>query len=51
MAKKDIHPDYHPITIVMTDGTRYPSRSTWGKEGDVLQLDVCPKTHLRGWGG
>lgn len=49
--KKDIHPDYHPITIVMTDGTRYESRSTYGKAGDVLQLDVDPKTHPAWVGG
>ncbi len=51
MAKADIHPDYHPITIVMTDGTRYESRSTYGKAGDVLQLDVDPKTHPAWVGG
>lgn len=49
--KQNIHPDYHPITIVMTDGTRYESRSTWGKPGDVLQLDVDPKTHPAWTGG
>lgn len=43
--KKDIHPDYHAITIQMTDGSTYDSRSTWGKEGDVLKLDIDPKTH------
>lgn len=49
--KKDIHPDYHPITVVMTDGTRYETRSTWGKAGDTLQLDVDPKTHPAWVGG
>jgi len=49
--KQGIHPDYHPITIVMTDGTRYETRSTWGKAGDVLQLDVDPKTHPAWIGG
>ena len=43
--KQGIHPDYHSIMIVMSDGTKYESRSTWGKEGDILQLDVDPKTH------
>jgi large subunit ribosomal protein L31 len=43
--KKDIHPDYHTITVAMTDGTTYQTRSTWGKEGDTLQLDIDPKTH------
>jgi large subunit ribosomal protein L31 len=43
--KKDIHPDYHDITVVMTDGTEYTTRSTMGKKGDVIRLDVDPKTH------
>lgn len=43
--KKDIHPDYHTIKVVMTDGSEYETRSTWGKEGDSLQLEVDPKTH------
>ena len=43
--KKDIHPDYHTITVVMTDGSTYETRSTWGKEGDTMRLDIDPKTH------
>jgi large subunit ribosomal protein L31 len=43
--KKDIHPDYHEITVVMTDGSEHTTRSTWGKPGDVLKLDIDPKTH------
>ena len=51
MAKQGIHPDYHTITVVMTDGTRYETRSTYGKEGDTIQLDVDPKTHPAWVGG
>jgi large subunit ribosomal protein L31 len=43
--KKDTHPDYHEITVIMTDGTEIKTRSTYGKAGDRLQLDVDPKTH------
>ena len=43
--KADIHPEYHEITIEMTDGTTYKTRSTWGKEGDVLKLEIDPKSH------
>ena len=43
--KKDIHPDYHMIKVVMTDWTEYETRSTMGKEGDVLRLDIDPKSH------
>ena len=43
--KKDTHPDYHEITIVMTDGSKYKTRSTMGKAGDTLKLDIDPKSH------
>jgi large subunit ribosomal protein L31 len=33
------------IKVVMTDGTEYETRSTMGKEGDVLRLDIDPKSH------
>ncbi|TAJ33030.1 MAG: 50S ribosomal protein L31 [Reyranella sp.] len=43
--KEKIHPDYHKITVVMTDGTSFETKSTWGKEGATLRLDIDPKTH------
>ena len=43
--KQDIHPDYHEINVIMTDGTEFKTRSTMGKEGDVLRLDIDPKSH------
>ncbi len=43
--KKDAHPDYHDITVIMTDGTEFVTRSTYGKTGDRIQLDVDKKTH------
>ena len=43
--KADIHPDYHMIKVVMTDGTEYETRSTWGSEGDIMRLDIDPKSH------
>jgi large subunit ribosomal protein L31 len=49
--KAEIHPNYHTITVVMTDGTEYQTRSTWGKEGDKLQLDIDPKSHPAWTGG
>ena len=45
------HPDYHLIKVVMTDGTEYTTRSTWGKEGDSLHLDIDPNTHPAWTGG
>ena len=49
--KPDIHPDYHDITVVMTDGSTFKTRSTYGKEGDALTLDVDPKSHPAWTGG
>lgn len=43
--KKDIHPDYHEITVVMTDGSSFKTRSTYGKPGATLKLDIDPKSH------
>jgi large subunit ribosomal protein L31 len=49
--KKQIHPDYHMITVVMTDGTNFQTRSTYGKPGDTLHLDVDSKSHPAWTGG
>jgi large subunit ribosomal protein L31 len=49
--KAEGHPDYHFITVVMTDGTEYRTRSTFGKEGAKLSLDIDPKTHPAWTGG
>ena len=49
--KSGIHPDYHTITVQMTDGTNYQTRSTWGKEGDTLTLDIDPTAHPAWTGG
>ena len=43
--KKDIHPDYHEITVIMTDGSKYKTRSTMGKANDTIKLDIDPKSH------
>ena len=43
--KKDIHPNYHEINVVMTDGSKYKTRSTMGKAGDTLKLDIDPISH------
>jgi len=49
--KSDIHPDYHESTVVMTDGTEFKTRSTYGEAGDVLRLDVDPTSHPAWTGG
>lgn len=49
--KKDIHPDYHMVEVVMTDGTKFKTRSTYGKEGATITLDIDPRTHPAWTGG
>jgi large subunit ribosomal protein L31 len=49
--KADTHPNYHTIKVVMTDGTEFTTRSTWGKPGDTLHLDIDPKSHPAWTGG
>ena len=34
--KKEIHPEYHTIKVVMTDGTEFETRTTWGAAGDTM---------------
>lgn len=43
--KKGIHPKYHEITVVMTDGSEFKTRSTYGEPGATLRLDIDPKSH------
>ena len=49
--KKKIHPNYHKIKVVMTDGSDFETRSTWGKEGETLKLDIDSKSHSAWTGG
>lgn len=43
--KANIHPKYHKVVVIMTDGTTFDTRSSYGKEGDSIQLDVDITTH------
>ena len=49
--RKNIHPNYHKIKVVMTDGSEFETKSTWGKEGDTLKLDIDSKSHPAWIGG
>jgi large subunit ribosomal protein L31 len=49
--KLETHPDYHTVTIKMTDGSEFTTRTTWGNKGDVLSLDIDPKSHPAWTGG
>jgi large subunit ribosomal protein L31 len=49
--KKDGHPNYHYITVLLNDGSKFLTRSTWGAAGDVMTLDIDPTTHPAWTGG
>lgn len=49
--KSEGHPDYHMVTVVMTDGSTFQTRSTYGEEGATITLDIDPKTHPAWTGG
>ena len=42
--KTDIHPDYHTIKVVMTDGTEYTTRSTWARKAMMNPISTRPRT-------
>ncbi|MCX7929406.1 MAG: 50S ribosomal protein L31 [Chlorobi bacterium] len=42
--KKNIHPAYRPITIVMTDGSTFQTRSCYSKS-DRMVLEIDSKSH------
>ena len=43
--KKGIHPNYHDVTLVMTDGTKIKTKSTKGKANDEIRLDIDSLSH------
>jgi large subunit ribosomal protein L31 len=45
MAKKNIHPQCHSISLLLSNGTTIAVESLWGKEGDIMKLDVDPTNH------
>ena len=49
--KKDIHPNYHTVKVVMTDGSSFETRSTYGEAGATISLDIDPLSHPAWTGG
>jgi large subunit ribosomal protein L31 len=43
--KKGIHPDYHTIRVVLTNGESFETKSAFGKAGDTMNLDIDRLTH------
>ena len=49
--RSGIHPEYHLIDVRMTDGTIIQMKTTWGKEGDTMNLEIDPLSHPAWTGG
>ena len=41
--KKDIHPDYHEVTVICACGNTFKTGTT--KKGDEIRIDICSKCH------
>ncbi|OQY07616.1 MAG: 50S ribosomal protein L31 [Fusobacteriia bacterium 4572_132] len=41
--RKDIHPDYHKVTVECSCGNTFETKSTYEKE--VLKVGVCSNCH------
>ena len=46
--KPDIHPNYHVIKVVMTNGEEYITRSTYGVDGGRCISTSTPTLTRRG---
>ena len=43
--KKDIHPDYKEVTVKLSDGSEFTTRSTLNPQGGVFHSEVDSKNH------
>ncbi len=41
--KKDIHPNYHEVTVACACGSAFKTRST--HTSDVLHIEICSRCH------
>jgi large subunit ribosomal protein L31 len=46
--KKGIHPNYHAVTIVMTDGSTFVTRSCFKNDRMVLEIDSKSHPYFTG---
>jgi large subunit ribosomal protein L31 len=45
VMKENTHPAYHEINVILTDGTKVKMRTTWGKPGDTMTLEIDSLSH------
>ena len=41
--RKDIHPDYHEVTVICACGETFKTGSTFN--GETMKIDICSKCH------
>lgn len=41
--KKDIHPNYHEVTVVCACGSTFKTRSAY--HGDLMHVEICSSCH------
>jgi len=41
--KKDIHPNYHEVTVACACGNAFKTRST--HKSDILHIEICSRCH------
>ena len=49
--KAETHPNYDLMTVVMTNGTKFVTRSSYGSAGVTMNLDIDPASHPAWTGG
>ena len=45
MAQYAKHPKEHPITLELSDGSKFTVFTTYGKEGETIKLELDPTNH------
>ncbi len=45
MPKKDIHPEYNEITVLLSDGSEITTKSTMKAKDGVYRTEVDSKNH------
>src|SRR5690348_3912195 len=43
LMKKEIHPEYHEVTVACACGNAFKTRSTY--KGDIIHLEICSNCH------
>ncbi len=45
MAKKNIHPDYHPVIMKFPNNNEIATKSTFGASNEIIMIEIDISTH------